>query len=180
MADRKTGAAAGPPLFGAAAPRLRALGYMPTPWGHMDGRLLALESEHLAAVTGVGVLVLATLSDADLSARARAVLEARGLLAGPVRVGSDGAESRPLQCPTLWRPEHTALDGAVTLRQVGAVPLDGEWPRGTLLEVQRDELPQISNADDVTRLFEELQALPSLLAAERRPPPKASRKGWIR
>ena len=178
MADRKNGGAAGPPLFGEAAPRLRALGYKPTPWPPVEGPR-ALASELRAAVNWLGLLILAPIEDPKLGERVRAELDTRGLLAGPVRVGSDGTQVRPLRHMKLWQPIYTALDEAVVLQESGLVSLDAEWPAGTLLEVHRDELPQI-DADVAIKLFEELQGLRTALAAERRPPPQPSRKGWIR
>jgi len=177
--ERKTGPAAGPPLYGAAATRLRSLGYKTAPWPSVEGPR-ALASEQVAAVNYVGVLILAPIDNPELRERVGNVLATRGLMAGPVRIGSDGCEVRPLRCTKLWRPSYAVLDAAVSLHETSLVPLDGSWPSGTLLEVAHDALPQVSNADDVPRLFDELQALPSTLAAERRPPPKPSRNAWVR
>jgi len=163
------------PTFGAAAARLRKLGYFPVAWPRSDARA-ALLSEHGVAVGNIGVLILAPIEDAELNVRVRRLLEERGFLSGPVRVGTDAVEVRPLKVGKLWHPG-AALDDAVLLLEDQVVPMDGQWSR-TLLETPADALPTISAAD-VPRVFEELNRLPSELLAERRPQPLPSRKAWI-
>jgi len=172
-ADERSGSP--PPTFGSAAARLRQLGYFPVAWPRSDAPA-AMLSEHGVAVGNIGVLILQPIEDAELNARVRALLEARGLLAGPVRAGTDAAEVRPLKVGKLWHPGH-ALDDAVVLLEAQVVPMDGQWSR-TLLETPADALPAVSAAD-VTQMFEQLNRLPSELLAERRPQPQPSRKAWI-
>ncbi len=182
--ERKNGATAAagaaPPRYGEAAPRLKSLGYFPTPWPRSEIPP-ALCSEHLCAVGGtLAVLMLGPIADPQLNERVRAELKARGLLAGPVRVGVDGVESRPLRFTKLWRPTYAAIDEAVVLQESCIVLLDAAWPTGSLLEIHHDSLPQVPSADQVIGLFDELQALPHRLAAERRPAPRPTRAGWTR
>jgi len=172
-------AAGAPPRFGVAAPRLRALGYHPLAWPRAEISP-ALQSEALVAVGGtLAVLTLAPIADPLLHERARGALKAHGLLAGPVRVGCDGVESRPLRSTKLWQPIYAALDEAIVLREISLILLDADWHEGTLLDVHHDELPKVPSADEVIQLFREIQALQATLAAERRPQPRPSRKAWI-
>ncbi len=182
LAPEQPGAA----TFGAAAPRLLALGYMPCAFPGAELPLFACSESPAAVRLGFGLAALVVsdvlIADAELRARACGVLKGRGLLSGPHRVGSDGRRTYPLRC-ALWGATRSALDGAVELHaQRGTpLPLDGAWPRGTLLDVSLAELPQLVDAD-AERLFAplgELVRLTYALRAERAPPPQPSRMGWL-
>ena len=161
--------------FGLVAEQLRANGYA-LEHGSIP---LALLSERTAAVSGLALLILAPIADQTLNARRRAIFEKSGLLAGPVRVGCDRAETYPLRMTTArFYTTHEILKVGVCLRQGLTLTLDGVWPDGTLLDVRLAELPGIG-ADEALEYFERLSSLPYKLADERRPRPKPSRKGWI-
>ena len=179
------------PTFGAAAARLRANGYEPcsgvAPRGvyeqHLTGHHRPWEpheiSEHPVAVelTGMAVLVLdpSKIEDVELAERVRAALA--GAISGPCRVGSDGLETYPLGVG-IGQPSGEALDGAVMIGGGTLLPLDGNWKNGTLLDIPRAELPEIT-PDGADTLMSGLNALPYVLAAERRPPPPPSLAGWL-
>ena len=146
----------------------------------------ALQSEHPAAVLCAGgapalaLLLLAPIADAALAGRVRELLEKAGLLSGPVRVGSDAIETRPLRLGGPLRNTHmAALDGAVSLWTHRILPLDGSWrPERGLLAVSAASLPEIKTTVAM-ELFEAIGFLPTRIEAEREPPPKASKYGWI-
>jgi len=183
------------PTFGAAAARLRVNGYTPVSALTPDTKLPDFAiSEHPAAVAMPGgealiALLLAPIEDTELTKRIERLLTDRGVMAGPVRVGSDHARLWPLRSdPNQVAVAASALDGAVRLesswRGPGAgvrgsvLPLDGAWPNGTLLETSYDRLPAIS-ADEAVALLTNLDRLRHSLKEERRPPPKPTRAGWI-
>ena len=184
--------------FGACASRLRSNGYEPLSAaaplgseydGNLTSKFVAWEpheiSEHIAAVRlqspsgTLCALVLdpAVIADPELLERVRAVLEKSGLTAGPCRLGSDGREVYPLRAG-FGRVAGDALDGAVRFGRGTLLPLDGSWPRGTLLDVPRAELPEC-DADTVRAVCADLNGLPYRLAEARRPPPQPSIEAWI-
>jgi hypothetical protein len=168
-----------PPTFGAAAGKLRALGYEPVSALQRDG-FDAMLSEHPVAVSKIGFLILAPVADETLAARVGAVLERFGLLSGPYRLGSDGAEVRPVRVgEKLRNPYRRELDGAIVFTESGIVPLDARWPRGTLLETRADDLPEISSEQEVNELFQQLGEAEFILREERRPKPRPRREGWL-
>lgn len=192
--------------LGATRERLVANGYLPvsmlmpfvpqdpsSPWkGGTQSPPPWLVSEHPAAVQTLGGgkhlagLILTPQADAVLDRRTRAVLERAGLTRGPVRVGTDRRELWPLRAAS--RDAHgVALKGAVEMVGVFAggmgtgllgclLPLDGAWPRGDLLSVPYEKLPDVG---DWRALFSELDRLPFQIAQEQRPPPKPSRRSWL-
>src|ERR1700683_492396 len=185
--------------LGAARERLIANGYTPvsmlmpfvpqdpsSPWkGGPQSPPPWLVSEHPAAVQTLGGgkhragLILTPKADALLDRRTRAALDRAGLTGGPVRIGSDRSELWPLRAAS--RDAHgVALKGAVELVGVFAggmgtglqgclLPLDGEWPRGDLLSVSYDKLPDIG---DWRALFAQVGRGPLVVAQETRPPPE--------
>jgi hypothetical protein len=167
-----------PLTLGATREKLIALGY------HVVSALDPHErvqygphmSEHLPAVL-CRALVLTPLPDQTLSTRVRALLEKRGLLGGPVRIGSDGREMRPVRFSSQWHL--TALDHSVYLsNQDTVLPLDGHWPQADLLTVTYANVPEV-NTDWAQALFQEICMLPYRIAEERAPPPRPSRRAWL-
>jgi hypothetical protein len=156
------------PTFADAAPQLRANGYSPI--AHHGGRCavrcLSLTAGPLLALT------VERFSDALLEQQVLAVLGARGLTGGPVRLDADGARTWPLRLVNSLdvadRPRRV-LAGAVGFLHTVAghsaiVPLDGAWPSGTLLEVPYLALP----AFDRRRLAELMAELAALAPAPAR------------
>lgn len=189
MAD-KNGGVARALTFGAAAKRLRDNGYHVVsalaPSGESNSSVAAayrptyeaLISEHPVAVA-IAILALAPIEDEELDKRVRAALGKRGLLRGPVRIGSDGVELRPLNLADTISTLVAEIDGAVALIGSAALPVDAKWNNGTLLEVPLSALPRI-NGNAVRELFDkELRFLPGHLAHEREPPRKPSRLGFV-
>ncbi|MGH8131893.1 MAG: hypothetical protein ACRETP_01465 [Steroidobacteraceae bacterium] len=177
--------------LGAVSKRLRENGFEPVSALEPFGRLLQttppifaphaphLLSEHPPAVVvrhPLAVLVLTPLPEnPELEQRIRGVLEKRGLMRGPCRIGSDNREARPLRLSDQW-VYSDVLDGAVRFDQqtnTGAqlvhsvLPLDASWPDGDLLTVPYAKLPQLG---EPLALFEELRGLPLAIAAEKAPP----------
>ena len=174
--------------YGACAEKLRQNGYEPcsavAPLGVYDENLTGHHREWqpweisevpvAVELTGLAVLVIdpSKIEDVELLERVRAALA--GATAGPCRIGSDGRETYPLQA--FGRPAGDALDGAVHLVCDGLLPLDATWRGGDLLTVPRTELP---SADELPAVLETLGRLPFVLAAERRPPPAPTLRGWL-
>ena len=174
--------------YGACAEKLRQNGYAPcsavAPLGVYDENLTGHHREWqpweisevpvAVELTGLAVLVIdpSKIADVELLERVRAALA--GATAGPCRIGSDGRETYPLQA--FGRPAGDALDGAVHLVCDGLLPLDATWRGGDLLTVPRTELP---SADELPAVLETLGRLPFVLAAERRPPPAPTLRGWL-
>ncbi|MBS0374795.1 MAG: hypothetical protein JSR73_09420 [Proteobacteria bacterium] len=202
MIESNNGAASRPLTLGAVAERLRGNGYEPTSALFPFGRLTEdfplrygpwpthLVSEHPPAIVlrhPLAVLILNPIGDPELNERARAVLTQNGLLQGPVRLGSDGGESRPLRLgePFQRLQSMGALNGAIALDQQqndgiavrsSLLPLDGHWPDGDLLSVGFDDLPEFSG---MAGLMRELDQLSFAIANERAPPRKPSRLGFV-
>ena len=143
-----------------------------------------LLSEHPVGVAcgggepALALLILGPIADEELAARAKKLLAE--MLTGPVRIGSDGWETRPLRLKGfLKHSSASALSGAVSLVSDRIMPLDGTWtPVGGLLSTPADKLPEITAAAAIETL-EAADWLPTRLESERRPPPKPSRHGWI-
>lgn len=202
----KTNTTATELTFGAAAKSLRQNGYDPCTMLEAlleslpgSGRLTMpshLASEQSIAVRTLGAsgaivaaLVLTPIADTALAQRVESVLTKRGLLSGPVRLGSDGVRLRVLRAEldgsTL---SGSVLDDSVRLLCASGgygqgltgdfIPLDGCWESGTLLETPRDKLPGIT-AEEARTLLGELGRLPYQLARERAPRPRPSKSAWI-
>jgi hypothetical protein len=179
--SKRNGASAAALTLGATRERLIALGYTPVSALDPHERMVAQHGPHVVSEHPPAVLchalVLTPINDQTLSARVRALFEKRGLLAGPVRVGSDGIEMRPVCFSSRYA--YHALDESVRLSSDDTViPLDGLWPQGGLLAVPFAKLPEVS-ADWAQALFEEIGRLPYRIAEEQRPPPKPSRRAWL-
>jgi hypothetical protein len=166
--------------LGAARERLIANGYTPVSALDPHERVVAQHGPHVASEHPPAVLccalVLRPIPDHTLATRVRALLEKRGLLLGPVRLGSDGVEMRPVRFSSLW--PLSALGGSVYLNNEGMVPLDAQWPQSDLLTVPYAKLPEIA-ADGAQALVQEIDMLPHKIAEEQRPPPKPSRRAWL-
>jgi hypothetical protein len=199
---RESRGASVPLTLGAVANRLRELGYEPVsaifpqgrivntmPAARFEAHPLHLVSEHPPAVLvgpPLAVLVLTPPEDKALEVRIRTALEKRGLIRGPVRVGSDGREARLIRLQGQGLAGREMLEGAVridhqTNDRVQLVPtflpLDGRWPEGDLLSVPMAKLPEI-DAGAMAKLFEELSMAPYQIASEREPV-KPSRRAWL-
>lgn len=176
--------------LGACAARLQANGYTPCSAlvPDSDSALWAL-SEHPAAVKtpgpGLVTLVVAPIDDPGLAKRIEAVLVEYGLIDAPHRIGTDCVRAWPLQSVRSVAEYRSAFE-TVTLHGIrphagiasGAIPLDGTWPRGSLLDVPFTELPQFEESK-AARLFEAIWKARSELTEEHVPPPKPSVLGWI-
>jgi hypothetical protein len=185
--SKRNGASAAALTLGATRERLIALGYTPVSALDPHERMVAQHGPHVVSEHPPAVLchalVLTPINDQTLSARVRALFEKRGLLAGPVRVGSDGIEMRPVRFSSRWSlnalRDINGLGDSVWLSSDDTViPLDGLWPQGGLLAVPFAKLPEVS-ADWAQALFEEIGRLPYRIAEEQRPPPKPSRRAWL-
>ena len=144
-----------------------------------------LLSEHPVGVAcgggepALALLILGPIADEELAARAKKLLAE--ILTGPVRIGSDGWETRPLRLVggPLRHSAASALGGAISLVSDRVLPLDGSWsPVGGLLSISAATLPEISSSVAM-EAFEVIDMLPVRLEVQRRPPPKPSRHGWI-
>lgn len=207
MFERKNDSRGHVPLtLGAVAARLQAQGYQPVsalaPFGRMSmvntqpmspqfvPHLVHLVSEHEPAILirpPLAVLVFTPPSDKTLELRVRMALEKRGLTRGPVRVGSDGRESRLIRLHGQGAAGPEVLDGVLRIDQQRNehrvllvptfLPLDGRWPDGDLLSVPMARLPEI-DTDDLSKLFQEVSSAPYQIATERTPV-KPSRRAWL-
>jgi hypothetical protein len=167
--------------LGAARERLIANGYVPVsaldPHARVGAQYGPHMSEHLPAVLCCA-LVLTPLQDPTLDRRVRALLEKRGLLRGPVRLGSDGGEMRPVRFNNQRWPLAALAERVVIKNQPTVIPLDALWPQGDLFGIPCAQLPE-ANVDWGLDLFRDIDALPFKIVEERQPPPRPSRRGWL-
>jgi hypothetical protein len=140
------------------------------------------------------VVLIVTAKDKALREAIAGIIEKHGLAGGPVRVGSDASEHRPLRWDEYdaplsrsWRPYTVASsdDPAVVLEGAEKIipgqPLvsallrvDGKWSRGDLLTTLRAKLPVIDR-DGIDALFRALGALPLATEPYVAPPPPVAR-----
>ncbi len=192
------------PTLGACRHRLEANGYRPVSalmpfgitWPAFPPILTPVPdwmvSEHPAAILCAGserkvaAFAITWPEDATLAGRMREMLAAQGLLSGPVRIGSDGVELRPLRLSSheaLLTQSALGLSFDCTTKPAGhmfshLIPLDGKWEGGSLLEVPYAALAEVT-PEQVKALLSEVQRLPWRIAEERRPPPAPAKKGWL-
>lgn len=137
------------PTFAAAAERLRENGYAPIAHRRefVAVRCASLTAPPLAALTVCAGLAVD-------------VLTARGLTAGPVRIGADAARTWPVRLVNAVAAENPWRAGGVEIAHMvggrsAVISLGGAWPRGTLLDVPCAQLPAL----DRRRIAELLAAV---------------------
>jgi hypothetical protein len=183
MFERKTDPrVAATPTLGATREKLIANGYVPVSALDPHERVISQHGRHVMSEHPPAVLchalVLTPLQDPTLDRRVRALLEKRGLLRGPVRLGSDGCEMRPVRFNDQRWPLAALAERVVITNKPTVIPLDAQWPQGDLFGIPYAQLPE-ANVDWGLDLFRDIDGLPYRIAEEQQPPPRPSRHGWL-